>query len=389
MSMYNDALTIKEEIIANRRHLHQNPELGLELPKTAAFVEEKLKEMGYEPVRVGDCGIVATIGKEGGKCIMLRADMDALPMEEQTGLDFASTNGCMHACGHDCHTANLLGAAKLLKMHENELEGKVKLMFQPAEETMDGGKMMVEAGVCKDVDVAVGMHIFGGLPSGTLLMMGTKAKMAAVDWFEIVVKGKGCHGASPNTGVDPINVAAHILLSLQALNARELDPADNLVLTIGQIHGGSTSNVLPNECMMSGTIRTLKNETRAMIKERMEAIVSSVAAAFRAEAQVIWGSGCPVLMHNAQVYADVKAALSTLEGVNTIDMDEQGTEMVAMGSEDFSYVANEVPSTFLGLGSGSSQYPAHHPKVVFDDNALPSGAAAYAHVAIEWLKNHK
>ena len=396
MSMYKDALAIKEEIIENRKWLHQHPELDLELPQTAAFVEEKLKEMGYEPVRMGSSGVVATIGKEGGKCILLRADMDALPVQEATGLEWASTNGCMHACGHDCHAATLLGAAKLLKEHEAELEGKVKLMFQPAEETMNGGKMMVDAGVCEGVDAAMAMHVFSSMPmpSGTIIMMGAKGKMAAVDWFTIKVTGKGCHGASPNTGVDPVNVSAHIILALQALNSRELDPADNLVLTIGQIHSGTTSNVIPNDAMMSGTIRTLKNETRAMIKERMEAVVSNIAASFRAEAHVEWGSGCPVLMFDGQMYSDVRDYLSTLEGVNVLNLDDMGAPMISMGSEDFACVANEVPSVFLGVSASEpdadgSVYPQHHPKARFNNDALPAGSATYAHVAIEWLKNHK
>ena len=395
MSLYQEALAMKDEIIANRRHLHQNPELGLELPKTAAYVEEKLREMGYEPKRVGDCGIVATIGKEGGKCFLLRADMDALPVEEQTDLEFRSTNGWMHACGHDCHTANLLGAAKLLKAHESELEGMVKLMFQPAEETMDGGKMMVEGGVCEGVDAALAMHVFSGmpLPNGAIVLMGVKGKMAAVDWFEIKVTGKGCHGAQPNNGVDPLNVMCHIHLALQAINSREMDPADNIVLTIGQMHGGHTSNVIPNDGFMTGTIRTLKNETRAMVKSRMEAIVSGIAAAFNAEAHVEWGSGCPVLSHDAKIYADVKEALSTLEGVVTVDLDDYGTPMTSMGSEDFAYVANTVPSVFLGVGASESTdgvcYPQHHPMVKFSEDALPAAAAAYAHSAMEWLKKNK
>ena len=395
MNLYQKALELKDEMIANRRYLHQNPELGLELPKTAAFVEEKLREMGYEPKRIGDCGVVATIGKENGKCFMLRADMDALPVAEATDLEFKSSNGNMHACGHDCHAANLLGAAKLLKLHESELEGKVKLMFQPAEETMEGAKMMVEGGVLDGVDAAMGMHVFSGmpLPNGTVALLGTKGKMAAVGWFEIHITGKGCHGAQPNSGVDPLNVMCHIHLALQAINSREMDPADNIVLTIGQMHGGHTSNVIPNDAYMTGTIRTLKNETRAMVKERMETIVSTVAAAFRAEAKVVWGAGCPVLMHDADVYADVKKALATLDGVPSVDLDDMGMPMISMGSEDFAYVANKVPSVFLGVGAGEATdgvfYPQHHPMVKFDESAIPAAAAVYAHTAVEWLKMHK
>ncbi len=395
MGMYKEALEMKETILENRKFLHQHPELGLDLPVTAKYVEDKLIEMGYTPKRIGDCGIVATIGKEGGKCFMLRADMDALPVEEKADVPYKSTNGNMHACGHDCHTANLLGAAKLLKEHEAELEGMVKLMFQPAEETMDGGKMMVEAGVCDGVDAAMGMHVFTCLPMplGTVLMTGRKSKMAAVDWFTINITGKGCHGASPNTGIDPLNVMAHIHTALQTINSREMDPADNIVLTIGQMHGGHTSNVIPNEAYMTGTIRTMKNETRAMVKERMNAIVSGIATTFGAEASVEYGSGCPVLYHNTDVYNQVKETLKTLEGVTIVDFDDMGQGFMAMGSEDFSYVANEVPSVFLGLAAGKPEdgyiYPQHHPMARFSDEALPAGAAAYAHVAIEWLKSNK
>ena len=394
MGIYQEALDIKEEIIQDRRFLHQNPELGFDLPITLDFVEKKLKEMGYSPVRLGG-GIVAEAGNEGGKCILLRADMDALPVEEQTDVPFKATNGKMHACGHDCHTANLLGAARLIKKHEDELCGKVRLMFQPAEETMEGARSMVEAGVCQGVDAAVGMHVFTNLdtPAGAVTLRGKNARMAAVDWFEIIIKGTGCHGAEPDQGVDPLNVMVHIHLALQTLNARELDPTDNLVVTIGQMHGGTTSNVIPGEAFMSGTIRTLKNETRARVKARMCDIVEGIAASFNAEAYVVYGAGCPVLTENAGVYDQVKELLGDLEGVAVIDLDETGKAEVAMGSEDFAYVANEVPSVFLSLSAGNTKegycYPLHHPKAMMDEEALASGAAVYAQVAIQWLKMNK
>lgn len=397
MSIYKEALEIKETIVANRRHLHRNPEVGLELYQTADFVEEKLRDMGYEPKRIGDCGIVAIAGKKEGKCFLIRGDMDALPVEELADVDFKSANGRMHACGHDCHTANMLGAAQLLKAHEDELEGQVKLMFQPAEETMDGAKMMVEGGLLENprVDAALGMHVFTNmeLPAGTVFMLGADSKMAAVDWFTIKITGKGCHGAQPNNGVDPLNVMAHIHLALQAINAREMDPADNMVLTIGQMHGGNTSNVIPQDAMMSGTIRTLKSETRAMVKSRMEAIVGTIASAFNAEAHVEYGSGCPVLFQNKELYAEVKGYLSTLEGVNSLDLDDVGMKMSNMGSEDFAYVANEVPSVFLAVAAGQPDqgycYPQHHPKAIFHEDSLPAGVAAYVHIAMEWLKHNK
>lgn len=397
MSLYHEAEAIRETIIANRHYLHQIPELGLDLPQTAAYVEEKLRQMGYEPQRVGACGIVALVGKKEGKCFLLRADMDALPVEEAADVDFKSSNGRMHACGHDCHASMLLGAAQLLKNHEDELEGTVKLMFQPGEETMEGGKMMVDAGVLENphVDAAMAEHIFTSmaLPAGTITMMGADAKFAAVDWFTIYITGRGCHGAMPNTGVDPLNVMSHIHLSLQALNSREMDPMDNLVLTIGQMHGGQTSNVIPNDAYMSGTIRTRKNETRAMVKSRMEAIVSTVAAAFGAEARVEWGCGCPVLAQDKDLYAEAKGYLKDLEGASLVDLGDLGVSFGGMGSEDFSQIANNVPSIFLAIPAGSPEdgfiYPQHHPKARFLDEALAPGTAAYAHVAMQWLKHNK
>ena len=273
----------------------------------------------------------------------------------------------------------------------------MKLMFQPAEETMEGARMMVEAGVLENphVDAAMGIHVFTSLPMpiGTVLMPGSKSKFAAVDWFTIRITGKGCHGAQPNNGIDPLNVMSHIHIALQALNARELDPTDNLVLTIGQMHGGSTSNVLPEEAMMSGTIRTMKNETRATVKARMEAIVSTIAAAFRAEAHVEWGAGGPVLFHDKELYKDVKRYLTAVEGLPVLDFDDVGGDFSSMGSEDFAYVANEVPSVFLAVAAGDPEhgycYPQHHPMARFHEDALPCGAAAYAQVAMQWLSEHK
>lgn len=399
MSLFHEAQAMSDVIIANRHYLHQIPELSLDLPQTAAYVEEKLKQMGYAPQRIGDCGIVVTAGKGNGKCFLIRADMDALPVVEDADIDFKSTNGNMHACGHDCHTAMLLGAAQLLKNHEDEIEGTVKLMFQPGEETMEGAKMMVAGGILENphVDAAMGAHVFTAMPmpAGSVALMGAKMRMAGSDWFTIHIIGKGCHGAMPNTGVDPLNVMSHIHIALQAINARELDPMDNLVLTVGQMHGGQTSNVIPNEAMMSGTIRTLKNETRAMVKGRMEAIVASIATAFGAEAKVEWGAGCPVLIQNEPLYQEAAGYLKNLEGITFLNLDELGYSGASsgMGSEDFAYVTNEVPAVFLGIPAGTPQegyiYPQHHPKARFQDKVLPSGAAAYAHVAMEWLKNHK
>lgn len=393
MGIYQDALLIKDKIIAHRRNLHEIPELGLDLPMTAKYLEDELLKMGYMPQRIGKSGIVAVAGKNTGKCFLIRGDMDALPVKEQTGLEYASSNGNMHACGHDCHMAAMLGAAQLLKMHEEKINGRIKLMFQPGEETMEGASMMVNAGVLENphVDAALGIHTFTNLPftAGTVAMLGADGIFAAVDWFTITIKGKSCHGAQPHKGIDPINVMAHIYLSLQTLNSREMDPTDNIVLTIGQAHSGTTSNVVPEEAMMSGTLRTIKNDTRTEIKSRMEVIVSTVAAAFNAEASIEWGAGCPVLANDKQLHEELKSYLREITDISVLDYSEIGPAYIAMISEDFSYISNSVPSTYLLVSGGSPDegycYPHHHAKVMFSENALPVSAAVYAHAAMRWL----
>jgi len=397
MNIYQDALGIKETLVSHRRYLHRIPELGLHLPQTSAYVEEKLKEMGYEPERVGESGLVAVAGKKEGRCFLIRGDMDALPVEEESGVEFSSTNGRMHACGHDCHISSMLGAAQLLKMHEDEIEGQVKLVFQPGEETMEGGEMMVKAGILRDpdVDAALGIHIFTNMnyPAGTVMMMGAEGLFAAIDWFNIHISGQGSHGAQPNCGVDPINVMAHIIIALQAINARELDPTDNLVLTIGHAKSGNIANVIPGDALLSGTIRTVKNETRFEVKKRVEAIVKNTAAAFRAEASVEWGCGCPVLNNDKTTHDNIKRYLRNLEGLDVIDFSESGPAYRTMISEDYAYISSEVPSTYLLISGGKAEdgycYPQHHPKALFNEDAIPVSAAVYAHAAIEWLKEHK
>ncbi len=397
-TLYQEARNIQDSISETRRWLHRHPEVGLELTETAAFVEDRLKELGYTPHRLGSCGIVAELGKAGGKCILLRADMDALPMEEQTDLSFRSVNGNMHACGHDCHTAALLGAAQLLKAHEDQLDGTVRLMFQPAEETMDGSRMMLEAGVLENptVDAAFSLHVFPNLPMkpGTLLLPGTAAGFAGVDWFTIHIQGKGSHGAQPHNGVDPLNVMAHIHLALQAISAREIDPCQPLALTIGQMHGGSTSNVIPSEAMMSGTIRTLHDDVRSQVKARMEAIVSTTASAFGAKAWVEYGSSCPTLKQDKPLYSRIKSICGTLDGIAVVDADQLGLPVSGgMGSEDFSHISHRVPAVFAIVAAGRPEdgyrYPVHHPKASFDNDALPAAAAVYAHIAVQWLKQAK
>lgn len=395
--LLTEAKQLQETIVGHRRYLHQNAEVGLELPKTSTYVIKELKAMGYVPELVGGHGIVALVGKKKeGKTILLRADMDALPMSEASGESFSCESGAMHACGHDLHTSMLLGAAKLLKDHEDEINGQVKLMFQPGEEIFSGAKKMIEAGVLENPKVDAGMmiHVFPGMPfnTGSIIIQSDGVICAASDWFKITVQGKGGHGAMPNMCVDPINVATHIYMALQNINARELDPNDVAVLTVGELHGGGTGNIIPDTAYMQGTVRTFDEKVRSFIKERMTKIATSIAESFRATAEVEFFRGCPCNLNDKDLREEISGITSAfLEQGKVLD-----ASVIPMlrkpvsGSEDFAYIAQEIPTVMLGLSAGSSlegyTYSAHHPKVRFDEKVLAVGAAVYANSAIEWLK---
>ncbi len=389
----DQAKLIKDDLINYRRTIHSNPEVGSELPKTKAYVIDKLKEFGYDPKEICESGIVATIkGKKEGKTFLLRADMDALPMSEATDCDFKSTNGSMHSCGHDMHTAMLLGAAKLLKENQDEIEGTVKLVFQPDEEGFTGAKKMLAAGVLENpkVDAAMAMHVHSGTPSNVVLC-GLGTSIAGCNRFRIVVRGTGCHGAMPELGVDPINIASHIYISLQEIIAREISATKSAVVTIGKFVGGDAPNIIPNEVIMEGTIRSLDKELGEFIFNRMNDIVGSTAKMFRGEAELIELSSVPPLANNNDLAKEVTSYVKDLIGEKSVIIFEGG----GMGSEDFASYSYEVPSVYLMLGAGTKGEnplygePMHNEKVVFNEDILVTGAAMHTYCAIMWLKNNK
>lgn len=389
----NQAKLIKDDLINYRRTIHSNPEVGAELPKTKAYVIDKLKEFGYDPKEICESGIVATIdGKKPGKTFLLRADMDALPMSEATECDFKSTNGCMHSCGHDMHTTMLLGAAKLLKENQDEIEGTVKLVFQPDEEGFTGAKKMLAAGVLENpkVDAAMAMHVHSGTPSNVVLC-GLGTSIAGCNRFRIVVRGTGCHGAMPELGVDPINIASHIYISLQEIIAREISATKPAVVTIGKFVGGDAPNIIPNEVIMEGTIRSLDKELGEFIFNRMNDIVVSTAKMFRGEAELIELSSVPPLANNNDLAKELTSYMKELIGEKSVVLFEGG----GMGSEDFASYSYEVPSVYIMLGAGIKQEnplygePMHNEKVVFNEDILATGAAIHTYCAINWLKNNK
>ena len=400
-----EAAELKEQIIENRRYLHSHPGTGFDIKETFDYVKSELENMGYKPEKCGKSGLVALAGgKKPGKVFLIRGDMDALPIKEESGVEFASENGRMHACGHDMHTAMLLGAARILKSHEDEIEGTIKLMFQPAEEIFEGSQDMINSGLLENpkVDGALMIHVMAGMPfpAGTVVVSAPGVSAPAADYFEIKVKGKGCHGSMPNTGIDPLTAAAHILIALQELHARELSMSDRAVLTIGTMNAGTAANVIPDVVVMGGSVRTFDEDTREYIKQRMTDIACGVAKAFRAEAKVSFGSGCPTLVNDSELsecaHKYVKELLGEGHAFSVAELNALGggsKSSKSAGSEDFAYVSHRVPSIMLALAAGQPdkgyKYPQHHPMVKFDEDALDKGSAVYAYTALRWLEEHK
>ena len=391
MNYYERALELKDETIANRRHIHKNAETGLDLPKTKAYVMEKLTEYGLEPKDCG-YGVTATLGK-GGKVLLLRADMDALPMPEESGEEFACPTGKeAHTCGHDFHAAMLLTAAKMLKEKEDTLEGTIKFMFQPAEETFEGSKNMIENGILENppVDAALAYHVSPGkMPIGLFMYNDKDTMMYSVDGFKITIHGKGSHGAYPHVGVDPINIGVHIHLALQELIARESDPTHSCVLTIGQFAGGTAANIIPETAVIQGTIRTNKPEARELLVRRMKEVAEKTAAVYNGTVDIEMISEVPPLICNPKLTDEVVGYMQEL-GIPGLT---PYPGISASASEDFAVIAEKVPSTFMYLSAGyldeRGQYPAHHPKAQFNEDVCPIGAACLAHCASQWLKNNK
>ena len=379
---------IREDIVRDRRTLHAAPEVGTDLPNTVACVKKRLLEMGYQPRELAG-GVVAEItGTETGRCLLLRADMDALRVTEQTGLDFASANGCMHACGHDMHAAMLLGAAKLLREYQGELNGTVKLVFQPDEEGFTGANAMLSAGVLKDPAPQAGfaLHVNSGTPSG-LVLCGRGTFMAGCTLFRITVKGVGCHGAMPETGVDPINIAAHIYLALQEITARELPAKTPAIVTMGKFSAGHAPNIIPQEAVIEGTIRTFDRDVTALILRRIGEIADATARAFRGSASVEELASAPPLKNNEALTEQMARCAEMLFGEKSVYRLREG----GMGSEDFASYTYELPCAYLLLGAGTAQEdarygkPMHNEKVVFNEDILPMGAALHTYCAMKWL----
>ncbi len=396
MQILNQAKKLQPTLAKYRQYLHENAEVGFTLPKTASFVEETLQDMGYTPKRIAKNCLLATLGNPSAKgAFLLRADMDALPIKEKSGERFACKTGNMHACGHDMHTAMLLGAARLLKDNEKDLQGQVKLLFQPAEEILEGAKIAVKAGVLENVQGAVMIHVMVNTPlkSGTLVVASGGVTAPAADYFTVEITGKSCHGSAPWNGVDALNASAHILVALQALSAREISLSTPATLTVGTLQAGTAGNAIADRAVMQGTLRAFDESVREQIKNRLKEIAQSTAKAFKAKAKTSFGGGCPTLVNDSKLSAFVEKTARELLGEKAVYTSAYlaGGETAKRngGSEDFAYISHQTPSVMLALSAGAIEegyaYPLHHPKVRFNDDVLCIGSAVLAHTALQWF----
>lgn len=382
---------IEEDIISWRRDLHQIPELGLELPQTTKYIRDRLDEMGIEyKLLVNGNGIVGLIKGNGeGKTIAIRADTDALPIQEETGLPFASTNGRMHACGHDGHAAMLLGVAKVLNNNRDKFKGNVKLLFQPGEEYPGGAKPMIEEGALENpkVDAIIGLH------AGRLSEDVSKGKigicydnmMASMDRVLIKIKGKGGHGAYPQISIDPIVIAAEVVTALQNIISRETSAVEPAVLSICRITGGFNQNIIPDEVELEGTIRTIDNETRKRIDNRIEEIVKGVVSAHRGDYEYIYDYKYPPLINDPDFTAKfIESAKKIIPEEDIVELKDP-----LMGGEDMAYFLEEVPGTFFFLSNlkeiDGKVYGHHTSKFALDEGEFWKGTSLFIQTALDFL----
>ena len=387
---------LKDEVIEWRRYIHMYPELSGREFNTAEFVAERLREFGVDEVIENFAGSTAVVGlirgKKEGPTVALRADMDALPTEEKTGKPYASKiKGVMHSCGHDAHTAMLLGAAKLLCQMRDRIHGSVKLIFQPCEERHDckGAKWLVENGILENPKVSAifALHVFPELPSG---VVGTKPGpfLASSDVFRVKIKGKSTHPSRPHQGIDPVVISAQAVNTLHHIVSRYVDPLEPAVLTIGKIEGGFAENVIPDEVRFEGTIRTLNHEVRKRIPKLMEKALWGITTAYGGAYEFEFEEGTPPLINDEKTTLFAIGKMRELLGEDRVVLLERPT----MGGEDFSVYLQHVPGTFIRLGIRNEEkgivYPLHNSRFDVDEDALPVGVAVESYLALEWLLTH-
>ncbi|WCK55804.1 amidohydrolase [Aneurinibacillus sp. Ricciae_BoGa-3] len=375
---------IQGDLVEMRRHLHMYPELSHQESETALYIQEKLKRLGLRPLSCTGKDVIAYIdGSQTGPTVALRADIDALPIKEETGLPFASkVAGVMHACGHDGHTAILLGAAGALTQIQTEFPGRVKLIFQHAEEVCPGGAAeLVRAGVLEDVDAIFGLHLWQNVELGQLATCSGPI-MAGADSFTIRIQGTGGHGSMPHLTVDPIVVAAQLVLQLQTVVSRSLNPLYPAVISVGQIHAGDTYNIIPDTALIEGTVRYFHREIQQEIPLVMERMVKNTCASYGAEGELEYVAGDPSVINDAGMNQIVEQV-----GLQVVGKGNVRTAEASMAGEDFSYYLQKIPGAyfFLGIKGDTAKYSHHHPCFTIDEEMLPVGSKLLAGIAVHYL----
>jgi len=379
-----DVDSLSDQLIAWRRDFHRYPEVAFKEQRTSAVLREFLEGLGLSVQTLAGTGLRAILeGNPGGPTVALRADMDALPLTEEGEKEYISKNpGATHACAHDGHMAILMGVAHLLSGRKDQFNGKVVFLFQPAEEQLPGGaKPMIEEGALEGVQAIFGLHLWQLLPTGTIgIIKGPM--MAQADNFRVTVKGKGGHGSMPQLTVDPILIAAQIIVNLQSIVSRNVDPLKPAVLSFGKVEGGTVSNIIPEEVRLVGTVRTFDPAIQALIEKRLGEIVAETAQAFGACASVEYESGYPAVVNPSSMVDFVIEVISKILGAeNTKAIDP------IMGGEDFALYLHKIPGAFFFFGAGDGmKYPHHHPAFDFDERALPQAALLMTSLALEFLK---
>lgn len=386
----DQVLEFKEEMIALRRHFHQCPELGMEEKSTAEVISERLKDLGLKVTAgVGKTGVVGLLeGRRPGKTLLLRADMDALPIQEQNDVPYRSGNdGVMHACGHDGHMAILLTVAKVLSAHRKSFSGRIKFVFQPGEEGFAGARFMIEDGVldAPPVDAAFGLHLSSSIPVG-IVASRVGAMLAAMDSFTLMIKGRGGHAAKPEEGVDAVLMSAHVVSTLQSLISREVSPNTPLIVHVGTIHGGSAFNVIAETVTLEGTVRSYDETLRKSMPERMDRICKGIALALRGTYEVDYRFGYPILVNDADMIRLWKDVANEIVG------QEEVLDMPAMAaSDDMAFFLEKVPGCYFFVGAGNEEKglnkPVHTSLFDFDEDALVVGAEVMASLALRYLES--
>src|SRR6056297_261920 len=386
------AESLKEQVVEWRHSFHKCPEVSWEEVETTKKIAGILGDMGFENIRTGvgggESGLIADLNADkAGRCIALRADIDALPIKEQADVDYRSENeGRMHACGHDSHISMLLGAARVLSEMKDDIPGKIRFIFQPAEESpsKSGAKTMVQEGILEGVDAIYGFHIWSPVESGKVAYTRGPI-MASADSFFVDIQGKGGHGAMPHLAVDPTIAACQTVMALNTIVSREIDPLGTVVVSIGEIKAGNAFNIIPDTVSLSGTVRTFDPGLRKYVPERIEEIVKDTCSAFRCKADFKYNFHLPSTINNADFAEMARGTVANFVGEENIyEIDP------TMGGEDFSFYLNEIPGAFMFLGTGDHEkktdYPHHHPMFKVDDDVLSTGVASLSGVAYTFLK---